>query len=336
MLLAAFLAAMVGSASAQPGVPCTRQTAQPAAIRAIMTDPAGYRGRCVAVTAFSHGLMLYSSVEGYYLAGPLTGIDPAREPEARERLGMENRRVMRRIPRGGLRRVTAFGRVQICEELREMIEGSAGPNEIVMLLGFCHMFNGPFLALDDVSVAPGSSPARLSGEANRARIGNLVAPPADWPHRAFVEAHARQYLAALRSGDRAAFARLHEPDQQPGAEASEAVAMAFGRHRGFRDIRTAPQPPQMVIFIQDAPGPGIWSAEDRDDDYASTVCFCRSGDCADRWPISTFDADNREDRPYVCASFVNYVVFNGGTAPTFRTRGQPFGLPEPHGNNSTR
>jgi hypothetical protein len=336
MLLAALLAAMIGPASAQPPAPCTRQSAQPAAIQAIMHDPAAYRGRCVAVTAFSHGLMLFASLDGYYLAGPLTGIGPAREPEARERLGMENRRVMRRIPRGGLRLVTAFGRVQICEELRDMIEGSAGPNEIVMLMGFCHMANGPVLGLTDVSLSPSPSPARLSGEANRARLGNLVAPPADWPHRAFVEEYARQYLAALRSGDRATFARIHEPDHQSGAEGSEAVALAFGHHRGFRDIRTAPQPPQMAIFIQDAPGPRIWSAEDRDDDYASTICFCRSGDCTDRWPISTFDADNREDRPYVCASFGPYIVFNGGTAPTFRTGRERFGLPEPHGNGSTR
>lgn len=336
MLLAAFLAAMAGSASAQPAVPCTRQGAQPATIEAIMANPAGFRGRCVAVMGLSHGFLLFTSVDGYYLAGPLRGGDPATHPEDRERLGLDNERIIRRIPRGGLRWVTAIGRVQFCEETRDMVAGSAGPDEIVMVMGFCHMANGPYLWLSEVAVSPGPSLTRLIDETNRLRVGNLVTPPADWPHRGFVEAHARQYLDALRSGDRAAFARLNQPDEISAEDGRAAVAMAFGHHRGFRDVRRASQPPQMAIFIQDAPGPRTWSAEDRNDEYASTVCFCRSGDCTDRWPISTFDADNREDRPYVCASFGPYIVFNGGTVPIFRTRGQPFGLPEPHGNNSTR
>ena len=159
---------------------------------------------------------------------------------------------------------------------------------------------------------------RLTGEVDRARVGSLVAAPADWRHLAFVEERARLWISALQAGDRAGFVRLHVAGEP---EAEEAADLAFGRHRGFADIRRG-RTPQRAIFVSRSAGDG-------DEDYSTTICFCRLDDCADRWPISAFDADNREDRPYVCTRLVPFTVFRRGEVPAFITRRSPHGLPEP-------
>lgn len=315
MLLPALFAL---AASAQLTV-CSAETAQPATIGQIMDDPQGYNGSCVTVAGLSDGIRLLPSVEAYYLAGATVYGDPAEDPGQRGRLGLDNYRQLRRIPRRGLHHLVAVGRVQICEEARAMASANAQPGQISWISGFCHMANGPYLWLSDVQLLRGRPrPVRLAGEGNRARLGNLAAAPADWPHLAFVQAQSSRWLSALHSGDRAEFARLHLAGEP---EAEEAEALAFGRHRGFADIRRAQAPPRQIFL----------TVGDRDDkyDYRATICFCRSADCSELWPISAFDADNREDRPYVCTRFVPFMVPGRGVVPIFITQREPLGLPEP-------
>jgi hypothetical protein len=311
------LAVLLASAAAAHLAPrsCMAANAEPVTIAQIMDDPAGYEGRCVAVTALGHGVVLVSSVEDYYLAGPLAGGDPT----DRLHLGVANLPHSRRIPRDGLHPVTAVGRLEICQRLHDMADATARAGRFGWVSGYCHMSLGPYLRLEDLRILRDRDrPTRLTGEANRARLGGLVPAPEDWPHRAFVEAQADQWLAALQARDRAGFARLHLAGEP---EAEEAARLAFGRHRGFADLRRASRP-QRAIFV-------ARSAGDEAEDYSSTICFCRSGDCSERWPISGFDADNHEDRPYVCTRFGPYVLFRRGTVPAFITRRSPHGLPEP-------
>ena len=314
MFFPGFLALAV-SAEPAPSA-CSARTAEPATIQRIMENPAGYSGRCVAVTALTHGFLLFSSVEGYYRAGPLMGGDPARDPADRERLGLDNDRIMRRLPQGGLHHVTAIGRVQICEQVRDMVSAREAPGTVSWVTGFCHVANGPYLWLHGLRSRGRSGAVRLAGEANRGRIGDLVPAPGSWPHRRFVEVQAGRWLRALQGGDRREFGRIHLEAEIGGRRATR---LAFGRHRGFADIRRGR--PQSIILVRREP-------PDREDDYSSTICFCRTGDCSHLWPIAEIDADNAETRPYVCTRFVPFMLFRRGVVPAFITERGRYGLPE--------
>jgi hypothetical protein len=47
----------------------------------------------------------------------------------------------------------------------------------------------------------------------------------------------------------------------------------------------------MILFLASLLG---WEAR------PATICFCRTADCSDRWPIAFNDADNDPWRPYAC------------------------------------
>ena len=278
------------------------------------------------MTAIGNDRMLYTSVEGYYLAGPYTGGDPRTDPNDRERIGLDNHRLTERIPEYGLRTVTAIGRVQICEDVRDIVEASAEEGQIVWVSGFCHMANGPYLWLHDVKVGPRARLHRLIGEEMRSRLGDLMPAPPAWPHRDFVESHARDFLAALR-GDREAFSRLHGGKE--AAQSQEAMKLAYGSHRGFAALRRGPAAPQQAILIEDIPGPAVVEPTDQiRNGYASTICFCVRPDCTGLWPIAKIDADNRQDRPYVC-TWIGSWIEHKKLQLRFQTKRGQYGLPEP-------
>lgn len=335
LLSSCLLLGLSGAAVARDGpeeaepAKCTRATAVPATIQAIMDDQEGWRGRCVRVRSISNGLLLFTSVEGYYLAGPLMGGDPAADPKDRERLGLDNRKLLRRHPRDGLRKVTAIGRVQDCETVRDMVHAGDGPDGFSMVLGFCHSADGPYLWLRHFDIGKRLGSSRLIGEALRAKVGDLAPTDEGWAHRAFVEPYARNYLDALRRGDRAGFRELHG-GEDVSYNADEAVRIAFGGHRGFARLRRADAAPQVAIFVQRRLEMFVEPPSDPEDrSYSATLCFCVDGDCSGRWPIAQIDADNRPERPYVCTHFGPYVVYRHGTRPVFRTGVGRNGLPEP-------
>jgi len=296
-----------------------------------MADPSQFAGECVSIRGLSNGRLLFTSLKDYYLAGPLVGGDPAANPRDRHRLGLENPKLLQSFPKGGLRHVVAVGRVQDCETVRNMVDESAGPDTIVMVLGFCHYASGPYLALRQFDVGKPLHAARFTGEALRLEVGDLIFAPNDWHYRRYVEGLSHQYLAALRSGDKATFKALHLEGERPEWQSS-ATRLAFGSHPGFRALRRSSGTPQTAIFLTSDGTTGAEAAALRGDapgDYSATICFCTNGDCTKRWPISTVDADNGEDRPYVCTGVGPYVVPRRGTFPAFSTERGRFGLPEP-------
>ena len=327
MLLAALFA--LQSAAAERPQPCTQANSTPATIADVTTQRRLVR-RCVAVTGLYRRGALIVSTDTLYLPGISWAGDPDREPAYRQLLILRNGQLPRRLPRDGVYRATAFGRVGDCEEIRQANQASAGPDEIVMTTGLCHYLPGAFLQVPDPDVVDLVLAFRLTGEAQRARVGDLIPPPEAWQYRTFVEDHAGRYLRALRGGDRAALLALHMPGGRP-EQARAGVRLAFGQHSGFTAIRTAPTPPQVAIFIEDAPGPATWSEGFRGfREYSSTICFCREAGCTERWPISVIDADNREDRPYVCMELGSWVMGSTGRAvPYFTTEQTRSGLPEP-------
>jgi hypothetical protein len=338
MIFATLIA--LAAAAATPTA-CTRANAESATIRQIMTEPDRFRHRCVTVTALQRGASMFESVDDFYLASPFAG-KPEANPIYRGRLILENQRRMRswlgHADADRLHRATATGEVRDCVEIRDAIQASAGPDEIVFTTGLCHYLHGWYLQTSELEIGEAVPAVRLTGEANRTRVGNLVEAPPSWPYRAFVEEHARRYLAALRAGDRTTFLALHldaERPQSGGAAGRDALEAGFGRHRGFADLRTSPRSPQMAIFLEDEPGPATTPPGQAPSDYSALICFCRGPDCTARWPISSFDADNREDRPYACTDFSPYFLM-GRPQPAFSTAQSNGGLPEPSASSPTR
>ena len=52
-----------------------------------MVDAHAFEGRCIEISAITDGALLFTGVEGYYLAGPIFGGDPGDNPNDRHRLG---------------------------------------------------------------------------------------------------------------------------------------------------------------------------------------------------------------------------------------------------------
>ena len=309
-----------------------------------MVDAHAFEGRCIEISAITDGALLFTGVEGYYLAGPIFGGDPDDNPNDRHRLGFyDGPDRQRRGAPVDLRWMTATGWLRDCETENERAYAQAAENAIVFNSGFCHYASGPVLFLSEYRLGDSVGARRLTGESMRARVGNFVRAPSDWPHRAFVEVKAAEYLDALRRNDRAALGAMHVAAHDSEG-AREALDLILGGHAGFAELRSGSKHSQTAIFLRDEAGP-LTSAEERtaygellegrmapdegnEENYSSTICFCLTEGCGELWPISDFDADNREERPYVCTEFGPHKIFQGGIVPAFMTRQTPFGLAE--------
>ena len=64
--------------------------------------------------------------------------------------------------------------------------------------------------------------------------------------------------------------------------------------------RRAPETPQMALFVKKRRGKEAPSALEGEE-YSAVACFCRTDNCAGRWPISSLDAYNASTRPAICA-----------------------------------
>jgi hypothetical protein len=326
LILAGLVAALFlpAAARAERPEPCDARRAVPASVEQIMSDGA-WMGRCVSVTAMTDGYTLYSGVEGFYRSARAGAADPAEDPDARGRLGLDNTDLMRRIPRGRFSEARVVGRVQDCEEMRAIANASLGPDEIGWVSGYCHTASGPVLWLAAVGRLRSMAPLRRMGEAARSAYGNLLFAPESWAQRAEAEAQAEAFLAALRRGDRAAFAALHG-DGAGSASGAAAAALAFAPDSPFAEIMRSERVPQTAMFLDRDTIEELGKAGASVP--AATVCFCRGGDCTGKWPIAQRDADNAPDRPYVCTS-LQPGRSAGGASWNFRTRAEPPGLTEP-------
>lgn len=299
-LLVLLAAAAPAGPAAMPTQPCTAREAVRANVVEITSRPDRYYGRCVTVTGPYAGITMYSGHEGIYR---VNRYGPDGNPTAADRghrIGID-RQQLRNL---GLRHpllTTVTGRVDICERRRARFEQQArdrGQPAIFMLGGYCHYHGGPTIVVHAFQITERSF-ERLSGEPGRRDLGNLAPMPADWPHRAAVEALTVDFLAALRAGDRPALAALHNirPDSSNGHDRSRLYALLESTESPFAAFRRA-APAQTAWFVSASAGNPLAA-----DAYVSgRVCFCRTADCTGRWPISASDADADPERPYVCVS----------------------------------
>ena len=288
--LLALLAAFQPASTPQP---CTERETVRTTVTEIGRDPARFLDHCVTVTGTFAGIRMYSGREGMYLAWRF-GRDGNWTADRRlHRIGIDNQ-AMRNSRLTSPQVATVTGRVDSCERRSQRIRDAGG---IPFLGGYCHYESGPTIVVTSYTIT-GTGHERLMGERARRRLGNLVAMPVDWPHRARIESVAAAFLAALRAGDRAQLATLHLFND-PGNRHSQAVLRSLLDDPGspFAALRRA-APAQAAYFVSAAADGTPLGREQPMS--GGTICFCRTTDCSGRWPISSSDADNDLDAPYVC------------------------------------
>jgi hypothetical protein len=271
-------------------------------------------GACVTVEGLWVRNALYSGVEGYYRVHRSDG------DILRDRIGVYGWLDRIEPPvRPTPARLT--GRPGVCEDLYGA--------DVVMVMGYCHYTGGPYVALGEATIL-GDPPERLVGEATRRRLGLLVEPAPDWPHRSYVEARARRWLTLVQAGDPAAYAAaldLERGDVDPEDPDSETHAVFRTNGSVFERLR-AEQTPAMRVWTLAPPTREPDEPEPDPADVDALVCF-KLGDWRDdRWPVASIDGDNSAIRPYACLFVVRWT--SGGETTEFNSfRFGAEGLAEP-------
>lgn len=171
-----------------------------------------------------------------------------------------------------------------------------------MMSGYCHYHEGAVLT-DATFTVRAPRPYRLTGERARARFGNLVRAPRDWPHLEALRAKAESFRLAVVRRERAALIEMHGIAEKPHEQEARLLhALIDDPASPFGWLRTAAAP-QSAIFVSLTDYLRTRQGHSPEQAYG-TVCYCRGRDCENRWPISSGDTDNARERPYVCTHIV--------------------------------
>jgi hypothetical protein len=311
------------SIAAQPSAKtCDAGAAETATVHEIARGGDAQLGRCVAVTAVMSGYYLYGGLDGVY--GPKAAIfDPSSTGDT---LGLDFGLAKYPHPTG-YQKVVAIGRVQDCQQTRDLAHSSDTPTQFVMVTGYCHFFNGTYLWVTGLKIVANADWERQLRSDSHPDYGNLVEAPADWPYRSQVQEFADRFIDALQRKDGKALVALHSPEPgivMPNLPNSERTLLRLLIHDStspFVAVGRRPGKPQTMILLDRG-----YSEGDR---YRSVICFCRGNDCTGRWPIDRRDADNLPSRPYACTELTPYILYPRGETTVFITQKGAYGLREP-------
>lgn len=294
MLLAALLAAASATAPA-----CDSAHSIPADVRIMARAPRRWLGRCVRLDGFVGGRYFFADAGGAYA-------ELADDHEDHRNDGWVGLYFEPTVGRQPLQRGTVVGRVQDCGHDYAAEAARAGPNTIVMSIGYCHYQSGLILTSAAFRSSGPAQFGRLMAPADRARFGNLEAERGNLRAPVEVVALADRFLAGVLAGDGAGLATFVgywselNPDTPAGRSEQQAY-LAGEPGSPLRPIRLATRPPQRTYF-----------RERRSRDQESWgwrpvwhICFCRTGDCTGRWPIHSVDATAGPNRPYACVRATN-------------------------------
>lgn len=318
LTLLSFAAFITGTgAQAQSG--CTPSTAREVALLEIVSDSSRFVDECVSVTAPSNGAMMYSGVDGYYLAGPLVGAADEAGPIEGRVIGLYVGEASR-WPE--LWEARATGIVDICSRMSAAFQASSPPGSIVMMRGYCHYTDGPVLRDASIEYLRPLAFERKVGEEQRRRFGTLAITDASWTHYQSASAWADRFLDVIQRGDTAAMLELHGLEEAPRPdEMADVLSATFGSWSAFSRIEEDAEPQRAILATHNVLAGGRDFAMD---EYRALLCFCVEGDCSDRWPIWTFDADNASMRPYACTEIASYREDAGAERYEFTTVLTPY------------
>lgn len=299
------LTAALALAAPPTAEPCTARTAVRTNVTAIGENLDRYLGRCVTVSGPATSVALFSDVDGLYRAQRLT-VDGNPDPgEARRhRLGLYSKDdAVRRLRPANLSWLTVTGRVDSCERKKARAVARAGKDSIIMMGGYCHYYGGAVIDAVESSIERARTPRRLTGERARRRVGDLVMAPDDWPHLAALRRTGEEFRAALRGGDKAALARMHDMADKPGEHDKKLLeSLVGGAFSPFAEPRLDPSLP-MAVFVRRHEVERARAGRPQEGPFG-TICFARVRSRSVAWPLSANDADNDPARPYACTSVV--------------------------------
>jgi len=272
------LAMLAGTAVSQPpaGAPrvCAPTNSEKATVAAIAADPAAWMGKCVSVEAIYAGERLNVDADAIYgvngnsIGGYVDGKGDV----------------------GGAWTGTFTGRVADCavaeEDLLTGLLRSPGISLHGRTLG-CLEPKGPFLVfMTHAGMKPSGIKRRLPG----AKGGDLVAPPAHWPHRDEIRDRTVEIMAAMEAGSLPDLKRLLGNAYLAERIVAGDIAV-FSRRSAQPSAATRTW---IAIFVdKDLTG----------DRMAAESCWTFNDDQRDVWPIDSRDADNQPSRPYACLRF---------------------------------
>jgi len=290
MLLAAALA--LSSPPAEPR--CTLSIAVPASVREMGRHPEQWLGRCVRVEGYVSWNKFYVDVAGAYAEAASNRNDRANDGW----LGLYYRG-SRRLNRD-LRRGTVYGVLHDCGRDYDAAAATAGPDTLVMPVGYCHYQGGLVLLSAGFRVAGSARFERQMGEAARSRFGDLAPPSPDNPVPGEVVRLADRFLTLVKASDGPGLQSLVHlwSEADPETEAARRAFTDWLRGEGDSPLRVlrSGAAPQRAYFQQ-----AVWREAAADGGTGDWhICFCRTADCAGRWPISAFDATSAPALPYIC------------------------------------
>jgi hypothetical protein len=204
----------------------------------IATNPKAYEGHCVAIDATMQGISLFENVDGVYVQPP-DSLNPA---SSGLRIGLAGASLQYSE---SYRRVSILGSVQDCETVRNCVQASAGENEVVMISGYCHTSNGPYLWVHELRSHRGQPFYRRMGSDARSDYGNLVPAPDEWWYRAKIASLASEFLLALQTNDRNKLADIHFRNVGEDDEDEEAAMLRFLLKDRHSPSSTSGQPPRL-------------------------------------------------------------------------------------------
>ena len=296
MLAAALLALQMPAAA----TPCTLADAAPASIGEIARDPLRKArfGRCVRLEGYVLYDFFYADAGGVYAVTARNKYDRNNDGW----LGLYFRPGM--TVERTLRRGTVWGILDDCEshdERRQRLPDAQYEASLDVYEGdtACGYFAGLILRSAAFRAHGPAAFERLTGAGARDRVGDLRAESPALRAPAEIVALADRFIAALRAGDRAALRQIVHlySELDPATPQEEAAFDAYLRGEGgspLRELIEMPTAPAPAFFraldqVRPHPYPGSWY-----------VCFCRTPDCAGRWPIHHVDAGAHPTLPDLC------------------------------------
>lgn len=301
--------------------PCAAREAVTVDLRAVARAPEAWFERCIRMDGFVSRNRFYADVGGYYASA-------ANDADARRNEGWLGLYTIKRRWPEQLVHATVTGRLGSCERAAAAAEARRKPNVIIMLTGYCHYTGGLTLRFTEIEAQGPARLERLMGRVAREDYGDLIAAQSRSLVPPVISDLADQFIAGVRRGDGATLAELVVPyitgyDEDPARVAAFRFYLAGEGDSALAFLRQADEPQRAYFYERQSP-------EHQSFGYVPTwhVCFCRTADCSETWPISAIDSDATTDRPYVC---VRTVMPDEGLNSPPRQLGivPTAGLPEP-------
>lgn len=274
---------------------CTARNAEPVTVAMIAERPADFQGECVVVEGIVSGRRLYHDAAALYARERRLN-DPASSGVI---IGLDHADML-----ASPARMRIVGRVDDCGDRGRRLQRAAGPQDIIMLTGYCHYYRGPVLSSLVAEPVGGASVSRLRAGSAPARLGNL-SHLAEGPLRARFMAVAEQLAAALSRSDEAGLRQMLTPGAggaRAGAELDAMVQQLSGADLPF--LNRAQAAPAIEIFGWREPlwADAGWRAETATAPATAVaiLCYAAPADAPGIWPIADRDAIFASGRPYAC------------------------------------